>query len=152
MTFVSGSGIQAGPILTAGWRVEVDEMNQRARDGVALVVVIADLATYVALLSLGSVGFIGDPRAMASIGMISSVLLCPMSSRAVEGGLWVGLISVLGAATLAFGIATLVSDSWVTLAFFMAAIAAMWVASATRHMVVPEPALSPRTRQPAIGR
>jgi len=126
-------------------------MNQRARDGIALVVVVADLATYAALLSLGSVGFIGDPRAMASIGMISSVLLCPMSSRAVEGGVWVGLISLLGAATLAFGIASLVSDSWVTLALFMASIAAMWVASATRHVLVPEPASSGRMRQPALG-
>ena len=34
--------------------------GQRWRDGVALIVVLADLATYVALLHQGSVGFIKD--------------------------------------------------------------------------------------------
>jgi menaquinone-dependent protoporphyrinogen oxidase len=114
---------------------------QRWRDGVALIVVLADLATYLALLHQGSVGFIGDPRAMASIVLISTVLLCPMSAGySQQPNLWTGLIGLLGAATLGLGIATLAGDGWGTLAALMIGLGAMWLLSVTHHLVAGAPA------------
>jgi len=114
---------------------------QRGRDGVALIVVLADLATYVALLHQGSVGFIKDPRAMASIVLISTVLLCPMSAGyGQQSNLWTGFIGLLGAATLGLGIATLAGDGWGTLAALMIGLGAMWVLSVTHHLVTGPPA------------
>jgi menaquinone-dependent protoporphyrinogen oxidase len=115
--------------------------GQRWRDGVALIVVLADLATYVALLHLGSVGFIRDPRAMASIVLISTVLLCPMSaSYGQQPGLWAGFIGLIGAAALGLGIATLVGDGWGTLTALMIAMGVIWLLSATHHVMRPAPA------------
>lgn len=119
---------------------------QRRRDGVALIVVLADLATYVALLHQGSVGFIKDPRAMASIVLISTLLLCPLSAGyGRQSNLWTGLIGLLGAATLGLGIATLAGDGWGTLAALMIGLGAMWLLSVAHHMVTGAPA-SPRGR------
>lgn len=117
---------------------------QRWRDGVALIVVLADLATYVALLHQGSVGFIKDPRAMASIVLISTVLLCPMSAGyGQQSNLWTGVIGLLGAATLGLGIATLAGDGWGTLSALMIGMGAMWLLSVTHHMVMGDPASTP---------
>ncbi|MGO8686564.1 MAG: flavodoxin domain-containing protein [Candidatus Dormibacteria bacterium] len=127
--------------------------GQRWRDGLALVVVLADLATYVALLHQGSagVGFIKDPRAMASIVLISTVLLCPMSSDyGRAGNLWTTFIGLLGAATLGVGIATLATDGWGVLAALMIGLGLMWVLSATHHLLQSAPAAGPaRTRAAA---
>jgi menaquinone-dependent protoporphyrinogen oxidase len=118
--------------------------GQRWRDGVALVVVLADLATYVALLHQGSVGFIRDPRAMASIVLISTVLLCPMSADyGRAGNLWSTFIGLLGAATLGVGIATLVTDGWGVLAALMIGLGLMWVLSVTHHMLGSVPSVGP---------
>jgi len=119
---------------------------QRWRDGVALIVVLADLATYAALLHQGSVGFIKDPRAMASIVLISTVLLCPMSAGyGQRSNPWTGVIGLLGAATLGLGIATLVGDGWGTLAALMTGLGAMWLLALTHHMVAGAP-VSTRSR------
>lgn len=109
-------------------------MARRARDGVAFAVVAADVVTWIALLSLGSVGFIQDPRAMASIGLVSAVLLCPLSAG-VAGARrwWVAFINALGAATLGLGIAAVVTNDWGVLAAFIIAIAAMWMTSVAHH-------------------
>jgi menaquinone-dependent protoporphyrinogen oxidase len=122
---------------------------------VALIVVLADLATYAALLHQGSVGFIRDPRAMASIVLISTVLLCPMSAGYGQpGNLWTGFIGLLGAASLGLGIATLVGDGWGTLAALMIGLGLMWLLSVTHHLVAGGPA-SPggarRAPAPAAG-
>ncbi len=111
--------------------------GQRWRDGVALVVVLADLATYAALLHQGSVGFIKDPRAMASIVLISSVLLCPMSAgHGRLGNRWTGFIGLIGTATLGAGIATLATDGWGALAALMIGVGLMWLLSVTHHILV----------------
>jgi menaquinone-dependent protoporphyrinogen oxidase len=117
--------------------------GQRWRDGVALVVVLADLATYFALLHQGSVGFIKDPRAMASIVLISTVFLCPMSASYSPPGLWTAFVGLLGAATLGVGIATLVTDGWAVLAALMVGVALMWLLSVTHHMRVSLPDAKP---------
>jgi len=126
--------------------------GQRWRDGVALIVVLADLATYVVLLHQGSVGFIKDPRAMASIVLISTVLLCPMSAGYGQtGNLWTGFIGLIGAASLGLGIATLVGDGWGTLVALMIGLSLMWLLSVTHH-VVAAPAAPRRARgMPAPG-
>jgi menaquinone-dependent protoporphyrinogen oxidase len=107
---------------------------------VALVVVLADLATYAALLHQGSVGFIKDPRAMASIVLISTVFLCPMSAGyGRPGNLWTGFIGLLGTATLGVGIATLVSDGWGPLAALMIGVGLMWLVSVAHHILMSQP-------------
>ncbi|HYA00523.1 MAG TPA: flavodoxin domain-containing protein [Candidatus Binatia bacterium] len=115
-------------------------MAQRIKDGIAFLVVAADVAIWAAMLSLGSVGFIRDPRAMASIGLISSVLLCPMSAGAVGARWWwTAFINTLGAATLALGLTAVATDGYGVLAAFVIAIAAMWVTSAAYHAFGPRP-------------
>jgi menaquinone-dependent protoporphyrinogen oxidase len=125
--------------------------SQRWRDGLALIVVLADLGTYLALLHQGSagVGFIKDPRAMASIVLISTVLLCPMSAQQA-GNLWTGLVGILGCACLALGIATLVGDGWGTLAALMIGLGLMWLLSAAHHMVQAATAPSPAGVVPVV--
>jgi menaquinone-dependent protoporphyrinogen oxidase len=77
---------------------------------------------------------------MASIVLISTVLLCPMSAGyGQQFNLWAGLIGLLGAATLGLGIATLAGDGWGTLAALMIGLGAMWLFSVTHHMVVGAP-------------
>jgi menaquinone-dependent protoporphyrinogen oxidase len=107
--------------------------GQRWRDGVALVVVAAVIATYGVLLASGSVGFIQDPRAMGSIGLLSALLLCPLSGGNQRPGWWLTAISLLGTATLGLGIAAVVTVGWGVLAAFMIAIAAMWLVSTLHH-------------------
>ncbi|HAW10057.1 MAG TPA: hypothetical protein DCX12_03090, partial [Chloroflexi bacterium] len=125
---------------------------QRWRDGVALVVVLADLATYAALLHLGSVGFIKDPRAMASIVLISTVLLCPMSAAyGQKPGLWTSFVGLVGAVLLGLGIATLVGDGWGTLAALMIGLVVMWVLSAAHHAVAAPPAPARERTVPATA-
>ena len=125
---------------------------QRWRDGVALVVVLADLATYAALLHLGSVGFIKDPRGMASIVLISTVLLCPMSAAyGQKPGLWTSFVGLVGAVLLGLGIATLVGDGWGTLAALMIGLVVMWVLSAAHHAVAAPPAPARERTVPATA-
>ena len=73
---------------------------------------------------------------MASIGLISAVLLCPMSAGAAGARWWwTAVTSGLGAATLALalGLAAVVTDGYGVLAAFIIAIAAMWMASVAHH-------------------
>lgn len=113
-------------------------MRLTRRDGTATVIVAALVITYFALLGSGSVGFIRDPRSMAVIGLLSAVVLCPLSGIKVFDA-WAGGISVLGTATLALGLATVFSNSWTVLALFVAAIVLMW-ALATAHHTLGAPA------------
>jgi peptidoglycan/LPS O-acetylase OafA/YrhL len=71
---------------------------------------------------------------MASIGLISAVLLCPMSAGAAGARWWwTAVTSGLGAATLALGLAAVGADGYGVLAAFIIAIAAMWMASVAHH-------------------
>jgi hypothetical protein len=105
------------------------------RDGVAAVIVAALWVVYAELLVRGSVGFIIDPRAMGSIGLISSVLLCPLGNSSQASGVWLWVVSALGAVATALGIVTVVTVSWAALAAFMIAIAAMWALTTLHHLL-----------------
>ena len=121
--------------------MEPGQAGQRLRDGFAFLVVAADWATYAVLLHQGTVGFIKDPRAMASIVLISSVVLCPMSARYWQlSSAWTSLVGLLGAAALGLGIATLVTDGWAVLAALVIMMAVIWVLAFIHHQVKAEPA------------
>jgi hypothetical protein len=107
-------------------------MRLKPSDGVATVLAAAIIATYAVLLRSGSVGFIGDPRAMASIGLLSAVVLCPLSGiRKFDA--WAGVVSIFGAAALGLGVATLVTNDWSVLAAFVGCIAAVWALATLHH-------------------
>jgi hypothetical protein len=113
------------------------------RDGAATLVVGALVVAYIGLLVNGSVGFIQGPRSIASIGLLSALILCPLSGIKVFDG-WAGAISVLGAVTLGLGVATLVAESWVFLAAFIVAVIAMWALATLHHTVTGLQGRSPR--------
>jgi hypothetical protein len=103
------------------------------RDAAAAVVVAALWVVYAELLIRGSVGFIVDPRSMGSIGLISSLLLCPLGGASQVSDVWSWVVSVVGMVTLALGIAAVVTVGWGVLAAFMIAIAAMWALTTLHH-------------------
>jgi hypothetical protein len=107
-------------------------MRLRPADRVAAILVAALVSTYAVLLVNGSVGFIGDPRAMASIGLLSALVLCPLSGlRSFD--LWAGGICLLGAAALGLGVATLMTNDWSVLATFVGCIVAIWALATLQH-------------------
>ena len=114
------------------------------RDALATLVVAALVVIYAVLLVNGSVGFIRDPRSMAVVGLLSSLVLCPRGIKSVD--VWVGGMSVLGAATLGLGLVALTTQSWTILAIFMGAIVVNWMVATLHH------ALSTAARQaPRVG-
>jgi hypothetical protein len=115
-------------------QMEVRVMRLTWRDAVATVMVGALVLMYIGLLANGSVGFIQGPRSMASIGLLSALVLCPLSGIKVFDA-WAGAIGILGVGTLGVGIAVLVAESWVMLAAFMLAVVAMWALSTLHHAV-----------------
>ncbi len=105
------------------------------RDGAAALIVAALWVVYAELLARGSVGFIIDPRAMGSVGLISAAVLCPLGNGAAASGLWSWGMSALGVVTGALGIVTVVTVGWAALAGFMIAIAAMWALTTLHHLL-----------------
>ena len=121
----------------------------------ALVVVLADLATYVALLHQGSagVGLIKEPArdGLHRADQHGAALPDVEQITAGRANLWTTFIGLLGAATLGVGIATLATDGWGVLAALMIGLGLMWVLSATHHLLQSAPAL-PARREPAPPR
>ena len=118
------------------------------RDGMATLIVAAVAIVYLALLADGSVGFIQDPRSMAVIGLLSALVLCPLSGLKVFDA-WAGGISVVGAMTLGLGLVTVFANAWAPLALFIAAIVLMWALSTLHHML--GAVQGPMTRGHAAG-
>jgi hypothetical protein len=114
------------------------------RDGAATVFVAALMVVYAEFLGRGGLGFIADPRGMASVGLISSVVLCPLGSAGQTSGPWARITGLAGCVTLALGVAAVVTVSWGVLAAFMIAIATMWALATLHHALGTAPRHSQR--------
>lgn len=108
-----------------------------ARDIVATALVAAVAITYVAVLGGTGVWIIADPRGVAAVGLVVGLAACIADGEAMPtiAAPWRTAVSLLVPVLVAAGIVTLVTNSWVALAVFMAALALLWAGTTVRHVM-----------------
>jgi hypothetical protein len=104
------------------------------RDRLATLLVAAIAVPYLGYLIFGMMPFVLDARSMAATGMVLG-LAAGVIGAWPEAGLdrpfW--LLGVLGAGTMAAGVAALVTGSGGLLALFMGGIGLQWALTSLRH-------------------
>jgi hypothetical protein len=114
-------------------------MQLSKADRAATVLVAAIAVPYVGYLVFGSMPFVFDARAMAATGLGLGLAACAVGARfgvSLDRGFW--LLGVLGAGTVAFGVAALVTERPGLLAAFMAGVVLVWALSLRRHAALGE--------------
>jgi len=114
-------------------------MQLSKADRLATVLVGAIAVPYVGYLFFGMMPFILDARAMAATGLGLGLAACAVGARfgvPLDRGFW--LLGVLGAGTVAIGVAALVTERPGLLAAFMAGIVVVWGLSLMRHAALGE--------------
>jgi len=112
------------------------------RDLLATLIVAATVVPFIGYSARGSMPFVEDPRGMAGVGIVGSLLAFAAFGRKAFGtGAFESVMVTLGVVTIGFGIAALIAETvWALLVPMVAGLVLMW-ALALMHdagLVAPE--------------
>jgi hypothetical protein len=108
-------------------------MQREWRDAIATAPVLVTVALYVDFLADGTAMWIHGPRTMALTALLLGLSACIVGGwTATKSAMWVS--APFGVVALVLAILTLITGNVVTLAFFLAVIAALWLISTVRHL------------------
>ncbi len=119
-------------------------MPMTFRDRLATLLVAGIAVPYLGYLAFGFMPFVPDARAMAGTGLALGLVACAVGARTgapLDAAFWG--IALLGAGTLAAGVAALLNGDGRRLAWFMAGTGVVWALSTLRHAGMPEPHVLP---------
>ncbi len=100
-----------------------------ARDLLATLIIAAVVVPFIGYSARGSMPFVQDPRGMAGVVIVGTVLAFAVFGRRAFGtGTFEWIMVTLGALTLGFAIAALIAETvWALLVPAMAGLVIMWV-------------------------
>jgi hypothetical protein len=98
------------------------------RDLVATLIVAAVVVPFIGYSARGSMPFVQDPRGMAGVGIVGSLLAFIAFGRKAFGtGSFESIMVTLAVVTIGFGIAALIAETvWALLVPMVAALVLMW--------------------------
>ena len=97
------------------------------KDTLATGLVAAVVVIYLAYVTFDGIPFVRDPTGMAAVGLILGFVSRRIGGRAAFSHERLAFAAGLG--SMALGVATLVTESEVVLAMFVASIVGLWVAA-----------------------
>ena len=118
------------------------------RDVIATLLVAVTAVVYVDVVGGSSVGFIADPRGVASLGLVLGLVACAVAGESItvsKPGTWRTIAGVLVAVLVASGLLAVVTDGWAVLAVFMGALVVLWAGTTLHHLFGASPSVTHRT-------
>ena len=107
------------------------------RDVIATLIVAAIAVLYIDVVGGSGVGFIADARGVASTGLVLGLVACATAGELVtvsKPGVWRAIAGLLVALLVGAGIVTVITNSDVVLAVFMALLVLLWAGSTLHHL------------------
>jgi hypothetical protein len=98
------------------------------RDLVATLIVAAVVVPFIGYSARGSMPFVEDPRGMAGVGIVGSLLaIIAFGRKGFGSGSFEALMVTLAVLTLGFGVAALIAETvWVLLVPMVAGLVLLW--------------------------
>ncbi len=110
------------------------------RDVIATLIVATIAVLYIDVVGGSSLGFIADARGVAATGLVLGLVACATAGELVtvsKPGVWRTVAGLLVALLVGAGIVTVITNSDVVLAMFMALLVLLWAGSTLHHLAAP---------------